>query len=64
MFDRICIRWGWYKLRKVEGYPISLYRAMFGQWPRFGSYEENELGCPDWAKRDYVLVRKYETENS
>ena len=57
------IRWGWYKYRKELGYPISLRRAMFSQMPRFGSFEEHEAGCPDSDKRDYVLVRKYETEN-
>ena len=63
MFYLLQIRWGWYLYRKELGYPISLRRAMFSQMPRFGSFYEGEVGCPDWATRDYVLVRKYETEN-
>ena len=58
------IRWGWYRLRKEEGHPISLWRAMFGMHPRFGAYEEDEEGCPDHCKRDYALLRKYENENA
>ena len=60
----IQIRWGWYKHRAELGYPITLRRALFSQFPRFGSFEEHEAGCPDWALRDYALVRKYEMENS
>jgi hypothetical protein len=52
------IRWGWYQSRKADGYPISIWRAMFSQFPRFGSYDEHEAGCPDWAKRDYKIVKK------
>jgi hypothetical protein len=50
-------RWSWYKLRKADGYPISLWRAYFGSFPRFGCYEENEPGCPEDAKRDYNIVK-------
>ena len=58
------IRWGWYKYRKELGYPISLRCAMFSQMPRFGVFEEHEAGCPESDKRDYALVRDYETENT
>lgn len=50
------MRLSWYRHRRSEKHPISLWRAMFGRHPRFGSYEENEPGCPDWAKRDYAIV--------
>jgi hypothetical protein len=51
------IRMGWYRDRKAQKHPISLFRALFGKFPRFGSYEEDEPGCPDWAKRDYQIVK-------
>ena len=49
-------RRGWYRVRREDGHPISIWRAMFGQFPRFGSYERDEPGCPDWAKLEYDLV--------
>ena len=36
-------RWGWYQYRKGKGHPISLWRAFFDTYPRFGSYDLNEL---------------------
>jgi len=56
VFIRLRVRYGWYTYRKSEGHPITLRRAFFSQPPRFGSYEEHEVGCPDWALRDYKLV--------
>jgi len=56
MFDVLWIRYGWYKYRKSNGHPISLRRALFSPYPRFGSYEQHEVGCPEWALRDYKLV--------
>lgn len=54
----VCMaRRGWYKQRKADGYPISLWRATFGTYPRFSAYEEHEPGCPEYAKRDYKIVR-------
>lgn len=49
--------WGWYTLRKAQGHPISLWRAFFGARPRFGLYEYEEEGCPDWDRKAYELVR-------
>lgn len=62
MLDTLLIRWGWYQHRRYEGHPISLWRAMFSCTPRFGAYEEHEVGCPACNKRDYALIRKYEAE--
>jgi hypothetical protein len=62
MFDVLQIRIGWYRYRKSLGYPITWRRALFSDMPRFGSFEECEEGCPQWAKRDYTLVAFYETE--
>lgn len=56
VFYVLAIRWGWWKHRAEKGHPISLWRAFFGRFPRFGSYEYNEPGCPDWTKRDYEAV--------
>lgn len=56
----LAIRWGWYLHRRQEKHPISLFRAFFGKFPRFGAYEEDEPGCPDWAKRDYKIVKEVE----
>lgn len=54
------IRIGWYFYRKELGYPITWRRALFGQYPRFGAFEENEPGCPAHALRDYAIVRQPE----
>ena len=56
MINRFRIRLVWYQYRKIEGYPISLWRAFTSDLPRFGSYEQHEAGCPEWAKRDYQIV--------
>ena len=37
------MRWGWYQYRRRAGHPISIWRALFGQHPRFGSYDPDEL---------------------
>lgn len=63
MFVLFRIRIGWYKYRKELGYPITLRRALFSPMPRFGAFEECEVGCPSDCKRDYMLIRKYKTEN-
>ena len=52
------MRLGWWAYRRKEGYPISLFRAFLKPHPRFSAYEENEEGCPEWAKRDYELVKE------
>ena len=46
------IRYGWYQQRKAEGHPITLWRAFFSEYPRFGIYNEGEEGCP--AAVDYM----------
>jgi hypothetical protein len=51
-------RYGWWKLRRQQKHPITLRRAFFGKFPRFGCYEEDEEGCPEYAKRDYDLVKE------
>jgi hypothetical protein len=51
------IRAGWYQQRKAEGYPITLRRAFFSQYPRFGAYEEHEAGCPESDKEYYNIVK-------
>lgn len=56
MLNLLQIRYAWYAYRKEQGHPISLWRALFTPFPRFGSYERHEVGCPDWALRDYALV--------
>jgi hypothetical protein len=56
MYAMALMRWGWYKHRKADGYPITLRRAFFSRFPRFGAYNEIEVGCPDWAKKDYKIV--------
>ena len=35
---------GWYRYRKAEGHPITMWRALFSAYPRFGPYEEGEAG--------------------
>lgn len=50
-------RIGWWLYRREQGHPISLWRTLFGNQPRFGSYEANEEGCPEWAKKDYELIK-------
>lgn len=57
-------RIGWHQYRKEQGHPISWYRALFKKFPRFSSYEEDEEGCPDWAKRDYNIVKKVQNEQT
>ena len=49
-------RWGWYEMRRDAGHPISLWRAFFGKFPRFGAYEYNEVGCSKECKKDYETV--------
>lgn len=58
MITALQIRIGWYLYRKEQGHPITLWRALFSDLPRFGSYESHEAGCPNWALRDYKLVDK------
>lgn len=53
MMDILWIRAGWYMYRTREGHPISVWRAMFSSYPRFGPYEVDEKGCPEWIK-DYA----------
>jgi len=55
---RLMTRYGWWKYRREQKHPISIRRALFGKFPRFSSFEENEEGCPDWAKKYYDLVRE------
>lgn len=50
-------RYGWWKYRREEKHPISIRRALFSKFPRFSSYEEDEEGCPDWAKEYYEKVK-------
>lgn len=59
MFNRLVVRAGWYVFRKSEGYPITVWRALFGRAPRFGAYEPGEHGCPDWLLREYEMVDFY-----
>jgi hypothetical protein len=54
----LAARIGWHQYRKEQGHPISWRRALFGKFPRFSSFEEDEEGCPDWAKKYYDLVRE------
>ena len=56
MLTTLQVRYGWYLYRKGEGHPITMWRALFSAMPRFGSYEQYEAGCPDWALRDYASV--------
>lgn len=58
MITKILLRFGWYQHRKSDGHPISIWRAAFGKFPRFGSYEQHELGCSDASKMMYQLVEK------
>jgi hypothetical protein len=51
------MRYGWYKQRKADGHPITLRRAFFSQYPRFGAYEEHEAGCPESDKAYYNIVK-------
>ena len=55
MYDTFMIRIGWYRNRRKTGHPITLRRALFSDMPRFGSYEEYEVGCPHWALRAYEV---------
>lgn len=57
MITALRIRVGWYQYRKEQGHPITMWRALFSAYPRFGSYEQHEVGCPDWALRDYETVK-------
>jgi hypothetical protein len=52
------LRYGWWKLRREQGHAITFYRAFFGKFPRFGSYEADEVGCPAYTKADYEIVSK------
>ena len=53
MFETFLIRCGWYKHRKNNGHPITMWRALFSDMPRFSAYEQHEAGCPDWALQAY-----------
>ena len=56
------LRYEWYKARKELGYPISVWRASFGKFPRFSNFEAHEPGCPKWARRDYAIVQEYKED--
>lgn len=57
------IRWGWYTYRRQLGLPISLWRAFTSPMPRFGSFEEHEAGCGEWALEAYRKVKQYQNNS-
>lgn len=57
VYVRFMVRVGWYQYRAKQGHPISWSRALFSDYPRFSCYEKDEVGCPDWALKDYQNVQ-------
>lgn len=54
------MRRGWHNYRMKLGYPISWHRAMFGEFPRFGSFLVWEAGCSMEHIKMYQAVAREE----